>query len=78
MAYHSISNPTGAQIPHRIWGAVKSFAGLFATAMVTAASTNQRLEIVDRLNAKSDEELARMGLRREDILRYVFIDILDV
>ncbi|WP_116600112.1 hypothetical protein [Primorskyibacter marinus] len=29
-----------------------------------------------RLDAKSDEELSRMGLRRDDIPRYVFRDLI--
>jgi len=40
------------------------------------AAARSRSEEVARLNAKSDAELARMGLRREDIVRHVFRDIL--
>lgn len=35
-----------------------------------------RTEEIERLNAKSDEELAKMGLNRRDIPRYVFRDML--
>lgn len=31
---------------------------------------------VERLNAKTDADLARMGLKREDIARHVFRDII--
>lgn len=34
-----------------------------------------RRDAIDALEAKSDAELARMGLRREDIPRYVFRDL---
>lgn len=34
-----------------------------------------RLTEIQRLNAKSDRELAGMGLRREDIPRHVYRDI---
>ncbi|WP_109466813.1 DUF1127 domain-containing protein [Albibacillus kandeliae] len=37
-----------------------------------------RADQVARLNDKSDEELAKMGLRREDIPRYVFRDLLHI
>lgn len=42
-------------------------------AYLTARS---RMAEIERLNAKSDEALARIGLRREDIPRHVFRDIL--
>lgn len=35
-----------------------------------------RMPQMEALNAKSDEELAEMGLRREDIARHVFRDVL--
>ncbi|MFO7919206.1 DUF1127 domain-containing protein [Rhodobacteraceae bacterium W635] len=35
-----------------------------------------RVHEVERLNAKSDVELARIGLKREDIARHVFRDVL--
>ncbi|SFO86790.1 hypothetical protein [Tranquillimonas alkanivorans] len=33
-----------------------------------------RTDQIDALNAKSDDELARMGLKRDDIPRHVFRD----
>jgi len=47
--------------------------GAIFTEMTLARS---RVHEVERLNAKSDEELARMGLKREDIARHVFRDVL--
>lgn len=35
-----------------------------------------RITELARLDAKSDEELSRMGLRRDDIPRYVFRDLI--
>ena len=46
--------------------------GFFARLMDTSA----RVAEIDRLNAKSDAELARLGLRREDIPRHVFRDLI--
>lgn len=39
------------------------------------AERSSRMEQIQRLNAKSDAELAAMGLRRQDIARYVFRDV---
>ncbi|MCT8160249.1 hypothetical protein [Pseudoruegeria sp. SHC-113] len=45
-------------------------------ALMRAAENRSRVEQMERLNAKSDEELAALGLRREDIARYVFRDMM--
>ena len=45
-------------------------------ALMRAAESRSRVEQMERLNAKSDEELAALGLRREDIARYVFRDMM--
>lgn len=39
------------------------------------AETNSRIREVERLQAKSDSELARMGLNREGITMHVFRDV---
>ena len=63
--------------------AAYGFRGFFSriTATLISAATaygaaQSRADEVERLNAKSDAELSRIGLRREDIARYVFRDIL--
>jgi len=50
------------------------FMSLF-NSIDLAASANARIAQMEKLNAKSDEDLTKMGLRREDIARYVFRDI---
>ena len=45
-------------------------------ALVTIAEANPRLREMERLNAKSDEQLAAMGLKRQEIVRYVLRDML--
>lgn len=50
------------------------FMSLFNAPSLLAAA-NARVAVMEKLNAKSDAELAKMGLRREDIARYVFRDI---
>lgn len=51
------------------------FARLFSaigTALVALAEADSHVRRVQALNEKSDAELARMGLKREDIVRHVF------
>lgn len=77
MAYNdSFSRTSISQALHAVGSAI---GGLFASvgkALVLNSSANQRLRQVEALQAKSDAELAQMGLKREDITRYVFRDIL--
>jgi hypothetical protein len=44
-------------------------------ALVSISETNHRVAEVERLQALSDAELAKRGLRREDIARHVFRDL---
>lgn len=69
MAYVSQSQPNSI-----LAGIGDFFMSLFNAADLTAAA-NARVRQMEKLNAKSDAELAKMGLRREDIARYVFRDI---
>ena len=39
---------------------------------------HKRVHLIEKLNAKSDEELAQMGLKRQDIVHYAFRGILYV
>ncbi|SFD93417.1 DUF1127 domain-containing protein [Roseivivax sediminis] len=48
--------------------------GRILDAMVIIAESNPRLRRVEQLQAMSDEKLAEMGLKREDIVRHVFKD----
>ena len=61
-----------------IWA---NFSGFFtmvgrAMAMSTANAAEARFRQIEALNAKTDEELAVMNLRREDIPTYVFRDLM--
>ncbi len=46
------------------------------SAMTAYVEARSRSDQISRLNAKTDAELARMGLKRDDIVRYVFRDTL--
>ncbi|MEM1360347.1 MAG: DUF1127 domain-containing protein [Pseudomonadota bacterium] len=49
-----------------------------AQGFLNIAESNARVREVEHLNRLSDTELARRGLRREDIVRHVFRDVLAV
>lgn len=80
MAYTTHTAPSSGGISLRsILAAVgggfsAAFDGL-SRAMVINSIGYQRLEQVERLQAKSDEDLARIGLKREDIVHHVFRDV---
>ncbi len=78
MAYHEAHASHVSDLTHRGFSAVKSFFAMCGNAMVAASTANHRLQTVERLNAKSDTELAELGIRREDIVRHVFIDMLHI
>lgn len=46
--------------------------GTWCTAVAVARSRSDQLE---RLSAMSDTQLAEFGVKREDIVRYVFRDV---
>ncbi len=48
----------------------------FGRAMYVARGAEERMRQIEKLNAKSDAELASLGLTREDIPSYVFRDII--
>ena len=54
----------------------KAFFRTLGSSIDLAASANARLAKVEELSALSDAQLAKKGLRREDIARYVFRDIM--
>lgn len=58
--------------------AVKKAVKTFGTAMVFSMEASSRVAKIEELNRKSDEELAEIGVRREDIARLVYNDILYV
>ncbi len=62
-----------------------SFSGLFSgmgssfyNALIRMGEARSRTDQIEALNAKSDAELAELGLRREDIARFVFRDMLHI
>lgn len=77
MAYQNTETLHSSDLLHRIGAGVKKALSTLASGMISIASANRRMELVEKLQAKSDSELAAMGIRREDIVRHVFKDMLD-
>lgn len=59
-------------------GAFAAFFAGIGNFLTQLGENNHRVREVERLNAMSDEALAARGLRREDIVRHVFRDLLYV
>ena len=58
--------------PHRL----DSFFAAVGRGFSAYFERRSRMDEIRRLDAKTDEELARMGLRREMIAHHVFRDLL--
>ncbi|MFK7746344.1 MAG: DUF1127 domain-containing protein [Roseobacter sp.] len=78
MAYHDTHAAPAHQFVDRFISALKSFFAAIGTGLISVAEANRRMHLVERLQHKSDAELAALGMKREDIVRRVFIDMLDV
>lgn len=72
-------NTNTAAHGNMISAALHRIAGLFTwifDGLVRLAEASSRMHEVERLNAMTDKDLAKMGLQRTDIVRYVFRDML--
>lgn len=70
MAVLSISNQAVANGPSRL----SKFGAAMKRGFISYAERRSRMDQINRLNAKTDEELATMGLKREHIVHHVFRD----
>lgn len=79
MTYQSTAHPARPAFPadslHRLGGALRRFFKGIARGMMTASTAHNRYEQVQRLQAKTDVELAALKIRREDIVHHVFKDL---
>ncbi|NKX43643.1 hypothetical protein [Roseicyclus persicicus] len=64
-------------IPSRGTAPVAAFFRALARAVALGSNAQARFDRVQRLQALSDDELARIGLKRDDIVRHVFADAFD-
>lgn len=73
MAYVTHTHTT---TENSVWSNISAFFAMVGRAMVMSSAMDARLKKVEALNAKSDEELAALNLRREDITAFVFRDLM--
>lgn len=66
---------TPRQSAPAVVGTLRSIGAAVASAVRVFAESQSRMIEVERLNAKSDADLAKMNLKREDIVRHVFRDL---
>ncbi|QFT61753.1 DUF1127 domain-containing protein [Roseivivax sp. THAF30] len=57
-------------------GKSKNIFARILDGMIWIGENNRRVQQAQALHAMSDEQLAERGLRREDIARHVFRDIM--
>ncbi|MBB97693.1 MAG: DUF1127 domain-containing protein [Rhodobacteraceae bacterium] len=67
---------TQTSAPAGILSAVQHFFGSIGNALVAVAEANPRMKKVQALQRMTDAELAERGIKREDIVRVVFQDVL--
>ncbi len=76
MAFNSTEFDSGlGRITHGIFGAVRGFLASVMKAMIISSSYSSRVDKVHALQAKSDEELAAMNIKRDQIVHIVFHDL---
>ncbi|KZY35745.1 MAG: hypothetical protein RIA08_00155 [Roseovarius sp.] len=56
-------------------GVLSRFFASFMRGLEAHHRVASRRQAIEKLEAKSDEELAKMGLKRDDIPYYVFRDL---
>lgn len=62
-------------IARRVGAAIASIANSVFDSFVRAAEASSRSQQIEALHAKSDAELAKMGIKRENIAHHVFNDL---
>tara|TARA_R110002094_G_scaffold171250_3_gene153335 strand:- start:4792 stop:5067 length:276 start_codon:yes stop_codon:yes gene_type:complete len=83
MAFQDISEPSQVMV-HEIAATRAFFArvgaafGAVGRAVMVNRAMERRLETVEALQAKSDAELAKLNIKRDEIVQHVFRDLLYV
>ena len=60
---------------HKIAEAVQAFVASVVTAMSVNRDHENRFRRIEKLQALSDAELTKLGLKRDEIVKHVFRDI---
>lgn len=76
MAYPSTPLESGfGRALHTLLNSIVGFFASIGTALMVSSSYNARALKVQALQAKSDEELAALNIKRDDIVHHVFQDL---
>ncbi|WP_299146233.1 hypothetical protein [uncultured Tateyamaria sp.] len=75
MAY--VTHPN-TSVLNTVWNSISDFFTMVSRALTVSAAMDARMQRIETLNAKSDEELQAMNLRRADIPAYVFRDLMHI
>ena len=80
MIYNNVSTPASVLInemaaTRRFFERLGQSFEKLITRMMENSSGSHRLQAVRRLEALSDDELANLNLKREDIVHFVFKDL---
>lgn len=57
---------------------ISEFFSSMAVSLQVANESQARLDQIQRLQSKTDDELAAIGLTRDDIVRHVYRDMFNV
>ncbi|SEW28991.1 hypothetical protein SAMN05444851_2742 [Aliiroseovarius sediminilitoris] len=60
---------------HPVRARIASFFASIGQAIIIASESRSRMDQIKALEARSDDELAEMGLKRENIVQHVFRDL---
>lgn len=74
MTYPTLTQPAATHGPRDILHAIGAFLGRVGTAMMNGSAGARRLDQIRALQEKSDADLAKMGLKRDQIVHHVFRD----
>ncbi len=80
MAYKDAVSPSDALIGAgsglaKVFSSIGKFFESLMKSVEKASAANARFQAISKLQEKSDAELAELGIKRDDIVRYVFRDI---
>lgn len=75
MATHTTNIHTPA---FSLFAPIRAFFAALGRAMIVAAENSSCMKRIEAFNAMTDEQLAERGLKRDEIVRHVFQDLMYV
>lgn len=76
MTYQNTATPsTVASVAHDVLGHVGGFFAYIGKAMMYSSTAHRRFEAIQALQSKTDEELAALNIKRDQIVHEVFKDL---